>query len=67
LRLSTEEPVFILQTKNSESFSSNALALMGNGLSWIFEKPRAEYQALANVPFVRKIDEVREFRRLFRF
>lgn len=54
--------ILILQTKNSESFSSNMLALMGNGLSWIFEKPRADYQALTNVPFVRKIDEVREFR-----
>ena len=54
--------ILILQTKNSEGFSSNMLTLMGNGLSWIFEKPRADYQTLTNVPFVRKIDDVREFR-----
>lgn len=54
--------VLILQSKNSESFSSNAVTLLGNGLSWIFEKPKSQYQGLSNVPFVRKIDEIREFR-----
>jgi hypothetical protein len=54
--------ILILQAKGTESFSSNMLTLMGNGLSWVFEKPRVEYQGLSNLPFVRKIDEVREFR-----
>jgi hypothetical protein len=54
--------IIVLQTKNGDSFSSNMLTLMGNGLSWIFEKPRAEYHTLSNKPFVRKIDDVREFR-----
>jgi len=54
--------LWIIQAKNSESFSSSALTLLGNGLSWIFEKSKAQYQTLRNVPFVRKIDEVREFR-----
>ncbi len=54
--------ILVLQTKNSESFSSNALTLLGNGLSWVFEKPKAQYQNLSNVPLIRKIDEVREFR-----
>jgi len=67
--ISTEEDaisgmadVLILQTKNSVSFSSTALTLLGNGLSWVFEKRKAQYQGLRNIPLVRKIDEVREFR-----
>jgi hypothetical protein len=54
--------VLILQTKNTDSFSSSALTLLGNGLSWVFEKSKAKYQSLKNIPLVRKIDEVREFR-----
>jgi len=54
--------VMILQTKNTDSFSSSALTLLGNGLSWVFEKSKAQYQNLRNIPLVRKIDEVREFR-----
>ena len=54
--------VLILQTKNTDSFSSTALTLLGNGLSWLFEKSKAQYQKLGNVRLVRKIDEVREFR-----
>jgi hypothetical protein len=54
--------LLILQTKNTDTFSSSALTLLGNGLSWVFEKTKAKYQALPNIPLVRKIDEVREFR-----
>ena len=54
--------LWIIQAKNSESFSSTALTLLGNGLAWVFEKSKAQYQTLRNVPFVRKIDDVREFR-----
>lgn len=54
--------LWILQAKNTDSFSSTALTVLGNGLSWVFGKSKAQYQKLKNVPFVRKIDEVREFR-----
>lgn len=54
--------VLILQTKNTDSFSSSALTLLGNGLSWVFEKNKAQYQTLKNIRLVRKIDEIREFR-----
>ena len=54
--------VLILQTKNTTSFSSTALTLLGNGLSWVFEKRKSQYQGLRNIPLVRKIDEIREFR-----
>ena len=54
--------VLILQTKNTDSFSSSALTLLGNGLSWVFEKSKAQYQNLRNIPLLRKIGEVREFR-----
>jgi hypothetical protein len=54
--------ILIIQAKNSESFSTNALTLLGNGLSWLFEKPKAQYQSLTNVRFARKIEEVRDVR-----
>ena len=54
--------LWVMQMKNSESFSSTALTLLGNGLSWVFEKKKAQYQSLRNIPLVRKIDEIREFR-----
>lgn len=54
--------VLILQTKNTDSFSSSALTILGNGLSWIFEKKKEKYQNLKNIRLVRKIDEIREFR-----
>src|SRR3712207_2220776 len=38
--------VYILQTKNTDSFSSNALIQMGNGLSWLFQKPRKDLATL---------------------
>jgi hypothetical protein len=54
--------VRILQTKNSDSFSSNALIQMANGLAWIFERPRSEYEQLANQLLVQRIREIREIR-----
>lgn len=54
--------ILIMQAKNSPSFSSNAITLLGNGLSWVFEKPKSQYEVLQNVPFVRKIQEIREIR-----
>lgn len=54
--------ILIIQAKNSTGFSSNALTLLANGLSWVFEKPKVQYRQLENVPFVRKIDEIRDIR-----
>lgn len=51
--------VYILQVKNTESFSSNTLIQMGNGLHWIFEKPRRELATLSNQAFRDKIIEYR--------
>lgn len=43
--------VYIIQTKNTDSFSSNILIQMKNGLSWIFSKPRADVNTLSNTKF----------------
>ena len=31
--------IFIMKVKNTTGFSSNALTLLGNGLTWVLEKP----------------------------
>jgi hypothetical protein len=46
---SEEATIYILQAKSSASFSSNFLIQMGNGLDWIFNKPRSEVKKLANM------------------
>jgi hypothetical protein len=57
-----EADVLILQAKEKASFPTNELTLMGNGLSWIFEKRKDDYQKLKNPPLVRKIREIRALR-----
>lgn len=51
--------VYILQVKNTESFSSNALIQIRNGLNWLFNKPRADLKTLTNTAFRDKIVEYR--------
>jgi hypothetical protein len=51
--------VYILQVKNTASFSSNALIQMRNGLNWIFNKTRKDVLTLKNVEFKDKILEYR--------
>jgi hypothetical protein len=51
--------VYIIQAKNTNSFSSNILIQMKNGLSWIFSKPRADVATLANTKFKDQINEYR--------
>ncbi len=51
--------VFLIQAKNSGSFSSNSLIQMGNGLQWVFERPRRELAGLANQALRDKIIEYR--------
>jgi hypothetical protein len=54
-----EATVYILQTKNTDSFSSNSLIQMANGLEWIFNKSRSDISALSNELFRDKIFEYR--------
>ncbi|MBI5817689.1 MAG: AIPR family protein [Verrucomicrobia bacterium] len=55
--------VLIVQAKNQDSFPTNYLTLMGNGLSWVFEKPKDEYTKLRNARLVKKINELRDARK----
>jgi AIPR protein len=57
-----ETAIYILQAKNTTSFSSNNLIQMHNGLYWIFNAKRAEVDKLPNVKFRDKILEVRSER-----
>lgn len=46
-----EATIYLIQAKNTRSFSSNALIQMHNGLDWVFHKPRATVQQLSNTTF----------------
>lgn len=56
---SNQATVYIIQTKNTDGFSSNALIQMKNGLHWLLNKPRSEIRTLSNIPFRDKIIEYR--------
>ncbi len=56
---SEQATVYMLQAKNTTSFSSNALIQMRNGLNWIFNKPRVDIKTLSNISFRDKIFEYR--------
>ncbi len=56
---SDEATVYIIQAKNTDSFSSNALIQMRNGLEWIFDKARADINTLTNLKLKDKILEYR--------
>lgn len=51
--------VFILQTKSTTSFSSNALIQLRNGLRWLFQRSRKELDTLSNKALRDKILEYR--------
>lgn len=57
--LADSADVYVIQGKNTDSFSSNALVQMNNGLSWLFEKPRAEIKTLGNHALQDKIQQYR--------
>lgn len=46
-----EAVIYILQVKNTQSFESNVLIQMRNGLQWIFNKPRSDVETLNNKNF----------------
>jgi hypothetical protein len=54
--------ITIIQAKQHNGFGSNVVIQMRNGLDWIFEHPKAEYQALNNEKFKNKIAEIRSLR-----
>lgn len=51
--------IYVLQTKNTGSFSSNALIQLHNGLRWLFEKARKDLDTLSNKALRDKILEYR--------
>jgi len=55
-----EAEIVIFQSKNTRGFGSNTLIQLRNGLTWIFEKPRAQFSKLQNESFKSKINEVRQ-------
>lgn len=54
-----EAKIYILQIKNTDTFSSNALVQMRNGLNWIFNKSKSDIEELSNKPFKDKVFEYR--------
>ena len=57
-----EATVYIIQAKNTDSFSSNALIQMHNGLDWIFNKRQSDLQQLSNTKFRDKVISYRSVR-----
>jgi hypothetical protein len=51
--------VYVIQSKHTTSFSSNALIQLHNGLSWLFERSRKDIDTLANKALRDKILEYR--------
>lgn len=54
-----EAEIFIISAKFTDSFSSNAIILMRNGLGWMLNRPRAEVATISNEAFRDKIVDVR--------
>jgi hypothetical protein len=54
-----EADIFIVSSKFTGGFSSNALIQTRNGLNWIFNKSRVDLASISNVPFKDKIFEIR--------
>jgi hypothetical protein len=54
-----EADIYIVSAKFTDSFSSNAIILMRNGLGWMLNQPRNEVATISNEAFRDKILEVR--------
>lgn len=54
-----EATIYITQIKNEESFSSNCIIQIRNGLEWIFEKRQADITTLSNIKFKDRIKDYR--------
>jgi hypothetical protein len=51
--------VYLLQSKYTDSFSSNVLIQLANGLKWVFQRPRKELDSLSNIALRDQIIEYR--------
>lgn len=58
---SDEAYIYILQVKNTQSFESNILIQMRNGLQWVFNKSRQDISSLSNTNFK---DQILSYRAL---
>jgi hypothetical protein len=58
-----EAHVFVIQTTLSDSFSSNKIIAMRNGLNWLFLKSKSDYESLPNISLRDKIGEYRSVQR----
>lgn len=58
---SDEAEIFVLQVKNTQSFESNIIIQMRNGLQWIFNKQRADINTISNTNFK---DQILNYRSL---
>lgn len=47
--------IYLTQTKNEDSFSSNSLIQIRNGLNWVFNKRKVDIDTLTNISFKDKI------------
>ncbi len=54
-----EAIVYIISAKNTDSFSSNAIIQMRNGLDWVFNKPKGDIATLSNAKFRDRINDLR--------
>lgn len=55
--------ITIIQSKNTQSFESDVIVKMKNGLNWIFATKRSDYQKLKNQAFIDRINDVRDIQR----
>lgn len=55
-----EGTIYITQSKNEESFSSNSIIQIKNGLNWIFRKKKADIETISNTKFKDKIKECKD-------
>jgi hypothetical protein len=60
-----EAVIYITQIKNEDSFKSNAIIQIKNGLDWVFNKKRSDVNTLINKKFKDKIEEIRSIRTEF--
>lgn len=55
-----EGVIYITQAKNEESFSSNSLIQIRNGLNWVFNKRKSDIATLNNKKFKDKINACKD-------
>lgn len=55
-----EATIYITQIKNEETFSSNCIIQIRNGLQWLFEKRMTDIEELSNIKFKDKIKDYRK-------